>query len=249
MKIIKYKKEKNNQYIVILENNIKIKLYEEVIIKYKLLIQKEIHELDEILRENKIYECYYSAIRFLNTKKRSKNEIKLKLQSLGFEKDEIEKTIIKIIKQNYINDRDYAISFVKEKILLTIHGPNRIKNDLRKKGIEEDIINMAMEQYDLNIQNEKINKLINKIIKMNQNKGTIYLKRKIYNNLEYQGFNKENIDEIIKTKTFTENKNAKEKEEERLRKKYINKYNGIKLEYKIKAELKRKGLLFKDEEI
>ena len=40
MKIIKYKKEKNNQYIVILENNIKIKLYEEVIIKYKLLIQK-----------------------------------------------------------------------------------------------------------------------------------------------------------------------------------------------------------------
>ena len=32
-------------------------------------------------------------------------------------------------------------------------------------------------------------------------------------------------------------------------KKYINKYNGIKLEYKIKAELKRKGLLFKDEEI
>ena len=84
---------------------------------------------------------------------------------------------------------------------------------------------------------------------MNQNKGTIYLKRKIYNNLEYQGFNKENIDEIIKTKTFTENKNAKEKEEERLRKKYINKYNGIKLEYKIKAELKRKGLLFKDEEI
>ena len=163
MKIIKYKKEKNNQYIVILENNIKIKLYEEVIIKYKLLIQKEIHELDEILRENKIYECYYSAIRFLNTKKRSKNEIKLKLQSLGFEKDEIEKTIIKIIKQNYINDRDYAISFVKEKILLTIHGPNRIKNDLRKKGIEEDIINMAMEQYDLNIQNEKINKLINKI--------------------------------------------------------------------------------------
>ena len=168
---------------------------------------------------------------------------------MGFEKDEIEKTIIKIIKQNYINDRDYAISFVKEKILLTIHGPNRIKNDLRKKGIEEDIINMAMEQYDLNIQNEKINKLINKIIKMNQNKGTIYLKRKIYNNLEYQGFNKENIDEIIKTKTFTENKNAKEKEEERLRKKYINKYNGIKLEYKIKAELKRKGLLFKDEEI
>ena len=41
MKIAKYKKLKNNIYEVTLENNDKIKLYEDVILKEKLWIQQK----------------------------------------------------------------------------------------------------------------------------------------------------------------------------------------------------------------
>ena len=74
MKIKSYKKVKNNQYKIYLEDNRELTLYDEIILKYNLLLKKELSkkEIVEIIKENQHLSCYFSALNYLNYKNRSK---------------------------------------------------------------------------------------------------------------------------------------------------------------------------------
>ena len=68
MKINSYKKKKSNLYEITLSNKNKINLYDDVILKYGLLLKKELSEkeLVKILQDNALYESYYKAVKFIN---------------------------------------------------------------------------------------------------------------------------------------------------------------------------------------
>ena len=66
MKINKYKKLKSNKYEVTLENNLKINLYEDVILKEELLLKKEINDINRLTEINREYEIYDMALKYLN---------------------------------------------------------------------------------------------------------------------------------------------------------------------------------------
>ena len=68
MKIIKYQKVNYNQYDLTLDNNEKIRLYEDVILKEDLLIKKEIDDLEKLLEINQKQEIYEIALKYLNKK-------------------------------------------------------------------------------------------------------------------------------------------------------------------------------------
>jgi len=84
MKITNYKKKKTNLYEVTLSNNEKLLLYDDVILKYELLLKKEINEkeLDEIIEFNSYLESYNKALKFIITKLRTEKEIRTKLNVL-----------------------------------------------------------------------------------------------------------------------------------------------------------------------
>ena len=106
MKIIKYKKLPGNKYKITLDDN-DIILYEDIIIKNMILLKKEIkeNELKQYLDENIFYEAYYKALNYLKVKMRSTNEIE-KYLAKEFNKDLIEKIILNLTKEGYLND-DY----------------------------------------------------------------------------------------------------------------------------------------------
>ena len=83
MNILKYKKLTNGKYKVILENNVELTLYEDIILKYELLIKKDISDelLPKIREDNSYYDAYYSALKSLNTKYKSIKETKKYLYS------------------------------------------------------------------------------------------------------------------------------------------------------------------------
>lgn len=242
MKVKKYKKLNNGRYNVIFDNNTELELYEETILKFELLLKKELNiGIDKIIDENCKLNCYYTAIKYLKFKNRSTYEVKLKLKNSDFKEEDIVYTIEKLTAQKYLDDNTYAKSFLNDKLITTNHGPNRIRNDLSYKGINNEIIEDTLQIYNYEIQYEKVSKIITKIIKSNTTKSNNYLKIKIYNNLCYQGFSKEIIDKVLEEITFNSDNNLKEKEEEKLRKKYSSKYEGTLLEYKIKEQLIKKG--------
>jgi len=248
MNIVRYKKLKDSKYKVTLDNNIDLTLYEDVILKYNLLICGNIDEkdLDNIKQDNLFYEIYYSALNSLRVRSKSAYTLKKSLIKKEYDEDIVEEVIDKLIKQGYLNDRVFCISYINNQIITTNRGPYRIRKELIDNRISEDIINEEMNVYTLELQRERIDKIIDKFIKSNHNKGGFVLKNKIINNLINLGYDIDNINRVIDTKNFNVSKELIDKEYNKLYKKLSTKYSGNELEYKNKDKLYKKGLYYEE---
>ena len=74
---LRNQKLKNNKYEVLIDET-KVVLYDDIIVKYSLLLNKEIskNELDKIVEENNKLDSYYKALKYISVKLRTKKEIK-----------------------------------------------------------------------------------------------------------------------------------------------------------------------------
>ena len=75
-KISSFKTKKGGIYEITLDNHEKVNLYDDVILKYNLLLSKEIDEkkLKQILEDNSYLESYHIALKYLNYKLRTEKE-------------------------------------------------------------------------------------------------------------------------------------------------------------------------------
>lgn len=242
MKIVKYKKQKNNQYLVEFDSN-SLELYEEVILENGLLLKKEItaNEYDLLLKKNQYWSCYYTALRYLRVRMRSVFEVKSKLFKEQFLKEDVESVIERLKEQGYLNDSIYANSFFHEQIMTTYHGPKKIGDELRKRGIDSLIIQETLSMYEESLQIEKVQKLVSKKVQSNHNKSIQQLKRKIYMDLLGDGFSKSIIDRVLANQNFPLEENIRDREYQKIKKRLSRKYEGDELERKIKEQMIRKG--------
>lgn len=247
MKIDKYKKLRNGKYELTLDNLETMILYEDTILKYNLLLTKNIGtNKKEVLDFDRKCDVYYVGLRYIKNRARSKKEVYDKLVKEEYPLDYINESIEKLEKQGYINDSVYARSFLNNKLITTSNGPYKIKQEMLKKGIDESIINNTLEDYKDEIQTEKIDKIVTRMIKSNRNKGNNLLKKKINMELINQGFSKELIKESIESHEFGDDSDIAKREYEKLYKKLSNKYSGKELEYKIKQKMYQKGLVYEE---
>lgn len=243
MKIVCYKKKKNGLYEVYLSDNRCLELYEDVILKYELLIRSNIDDntIESVINENRYYVFYYMALKFIKVRRRSVKEVNDKLYNTGCSSNMIFDILNKLIFQNYLNDSDYASSFVNEQIITTSRGPLKIKAELLKKGVEESIIDDALLQFDKDTQKEKLHKIIGKLIKANKTRSNQALKRKIVSDLLSQGFSSSDILTVYDSFDVSSEDDIKKKEYEKLYKKLSKKYSGRELDLKIKEKMYQKG--------
>ena len=134
MKIEKFKKLKDGVYELKLDNENIIFTYEEVILKFELLINREIDnkKLKEIEKLNDYYKCYYTAIKSIKKKSYSRKELFKKLKD-EFEEYLVNEVLDNIEKLGYIDDKSFANSYINRQITTTNHGPIRIVRDLEDK--------------------------------------------------------------------------------------------------------------------
>lgn len=240
MKIKKYKYLGNGKYRLTIDDDIYI-LYEDTILKYSIITKNEISkkDLETYLKENQLHEAYYKSVEYINRKLRTKKEITKYLKK-DFSNKEIDYAIKKLEKEGYLNEEIYAEAYITDQINLKIVGPLKIKNDLLNLGIDETIINKKLGRYSKEEQYNKINKLIEKDIRLNNNKSVMFLKNKILRNLIDKGFYKEDIETCIDNHSFNDEEIYK-KEYQKAYDKLSKKYSGATLEYKIKEKMYQKG--------
>lgn len=193
MEIVKYEKKANGYYLIYLNNNTKIKIHEDIILKYKLLYKKEIDEflLEEITQDNNNYNIYNKCVKYIGVRVRSINEMKEYMLRLGVDSNLIDEIIERLLKNKLLDDEVFTKAFIKDKFNFTTMGPYRIYEELKKHKIDERIINKYIYDIDEEEINNKLNKQINKIIKSNKNKPN--LKNKIYHNLLNLGYSSDLI--------------------------------------------------------
>ena len=144
-----------------MSNKSTITLYDDIVLKYNLLLRKEIkdQELAEIIKANQDLKSYYESLNYLNKKMRSQKEVENFLKKKEYSDEVILKTINQLKKEGYINDELVEESFIHDMLTLTLNGPLKIKAGLEKLGINrtEEISKIPEE-----IWIERINKLIAK---------------------------------------------------------------------------------------
>ncbi len=239
MKIIKFQKKKSNVYTLYLEDNSKVDIPEEVIIKYNLLLKKEFVLTSEMKEDIDYYISYELAIKYLTNKMRTKNEIINHLQKKETSNFNIAKIIDDLEDKNYLDDNLYVKAYVNDKINFTNDGPAKIIYDLENKGINENIIYSNITIFTKDIQEEKIKNLIKKQEDANRNKGNTFLKNKISSYLVTQGYDRELVFSLLSSHTFKEDDAIREKEYKKIYEK-LKKKNPTKSEKEIEFLVKQK---------
>lgn len=177
MKIIKYVKKNNNNYDIYLDNDKKITINEDIILKHKLLFKKEIDDklLKELNKDNDDYDIYNKCVKYIGVRLRSTNEIKEYMKRKNIDDNLIYETIDKLKKNKLLDDEAFTKAFIHDKLNFTTMGPYKIRLELGKHKIDNSIIDKYVYDIDEEFLNDKINKQINKLLKKkNTNKNKIY---------------------------------------------------------------------------
>ncbi len=202
MKIEKYESINNGQYKIYLSDGTILKINSDVIINNNLLYKKEMDNtlLNKILKENDNANIYNKCVKYISVRLRSKKEIIDYLKKLNI--DNTADIIDKLTKNNLINDEVFTKAFIKDKINFTSYGPYRIRQELNKYNIDNEIIDKYINDIDEEILVDKVDKQINKMIKSNRKYSGNILKSKIYNNLYNNGFDKDMIINVLNNYNF-----------------------------------------------
>lgn len=248
MKILKYKKKKNGQYELELESGEKLSLYEEVILKYELLLKKKVDEKEreKILLSNQQYDVYYVALKSLKSRFKSVKDLRDFLLKKEYPQDYVDKAIQKLLKQGYLNDRSFAKAYINQQMITTSKGPRKIEKELLDKGVSSDIIYDELIVFTQDDQIEKIKKVANRAIRSNRSRGGAVLHKKIVHDLQTLGYDRSIIESVLSTLDFGDTKEIAKKEYEKIYRRLSRKYSGRELEYKIKEKLYQKGLYYED---
>ena len=173
--------------------------------KYDLKVNDNIERFyDEISYEASLEK----GIFLISLKDRTKKEIRLKLEEKFRNKSAILQAIEKLEELGYLNDLDYAISYIEGRT----YGKNRISYNLFQKGIDKVTVEEAYltldEEKEDNVDDTKLEKLIeknSKKININNEREEKKVKeeQKFIQYLARQGFS---LDKIFKKlKEYKEN--------------------------------------------
>lgn len=219
MQINKFKKIGKNKYKIYFDNT-ELVLYEDIILKYELLLKKDIDVflIDKIIDENNYYDAYELALSYIEIKLRNRKEIKDYLYKKGFDDNIISFVIEKLDKLNLLNDIKYIEAFINDKITLSMDGPYKIKRLLLEFDLSEINIDNYLNTIDKDIWEEKLDKIISKKKNIMKNKSYYVFITKIKNDLYNMGYDKEMIDNKLSNIKYESN--AIDKDYEKAKKKY-----------------------------
>ncbi len=144
------KQQKNNKnrinvyiddaYAFALDINAALLLY-----RGRVLTEEEIQQLrDDDLRRR----VYQQAIRFLAVRSRSRMEMQRYLEKKGVAAELIALTIERLQNETYLNDAQFARLWIENRERFNPRGAYALRYELRQKGVEDDIIDQALMDFD-----------------------------------------------------------------------------------------------------
>lgn len=234
-------KTKSGKYKVKVDDEV-INTYDDVLINNKLIYEKEIDSnmLNKIKNDNVYYDVYNKTVSYILKHQRALSEIKEYINKFDITDIEKDKIINKLKSNGLINDLQYVKSYISDAINLSKDGPNKIKNYLISKNIDEAIIDEELSNIDEDILIDKVLKYMKKKFSSNTKYSKYQLKQKITLDLINLGYDKDLIDSLIDNFDYEEN-DLLEKEYDKLYNKLSKKYDGYELNNKIKQKLYSKG--------
>lgn len=89
-----------------------------------------------------------SSYRMLGRSDKTEYEIRTKLKDRKYDLETIDNVIGYLELQEYIDDKKFTANFIQSKMEYEKYGPQQIKQKLKLKGVNEEIIEFALEEID-----------------------------------------------------------------------------------------------------
>lgn len=191
--------KRNDKFFnIIIDGDFAFSLSQIDILYYKLevgsKISKERYEF--ILNNSILSKAKDKAFHFIGYKARTEKEIRLKL-SQEFNNEVVENVVSLLKRYNYINDSEFTVKYINDRVNISNYGKRRIKMELSNKGIASDIIAEAFSSFEFD-EETVITKLIEKKLK-NSTAIDFKKKQKLFNFLVNRGFDFEEIKKVLDT--------------------------------------------------
>lgn len=252
MKITAIQAQKHKgRYNIFIDGQYRFPVSEEVLIQFRLHKDQEItnDQIQAITDADSISKAYNKALDYLSYQLRTEKEIIQYLQKHEFTDLQIEPVLQRLRNQGYINDLEYAKSYVRTIAKTSDKGPTVITQNLRKKGVLENDIETALEEFSFEDQLQNTIKIAQKLARKYHREAFKTLIQKIKNGLFVKGFSSEIITETINQLNLEKNE-SQEKEQLQLQGiKILHRYQKLPLaqrNQKIKMALYRKGFSMDD---
>ena len=195
---IEVQKKNQDRVNIYVNNEFFIAIYTELVYRFGLKKGIDIDEdkLKSLLKDEIYIKAKNKALNVLSKSDQSEKKIREKL-SYDFEESIIDKVIIFLKNNNFINDDILAQKIVNTNINLNKCGINKIKQNLYIKGINKNSIDEALGDVDYNIEFENAMYLAKKRYNRIKNEDKRKIYQKISQHLAYKGFNYDIIKRVL----------------------------------------------------
>lgn len=150
--------------------------------------------------KNKVYsrkDAFAKAAKFCAYQERTQQEVREKLQELGFYGDEAEDILCDLIGDNFINEERFARAYAGGKFRLKKWGRKKIEYALKQKGLSAYCIQKGLEEIDTETYLHTLISLLTKKKESLAEEPLLQLKNKLANYVLQKGYESELVWGII----------------------------------------------------
>lgn len=133
-------KNNKNRVNVYIDNEYSFSCDAEIVYRYGLKVSKSIDldEIGKIVNTDNLIKAKNDTLKIIERSYKTEKELREKLLKKGYDIRTIDKAVDFAKEYNYVDDRKYAEMYMKDKGKL--NGKNKLKYDLIRKGVEEEVI-------------------------------------------------------------------------------------------------------------
>jgi regulatory protein len=125
------------------------------------------------------------------------SDIGHKLTAWGVEDKDKQKIIDRLVREKYIDERRYAMAFVKDKFRYNKWGKLKLSSALKMKEIPYETIKEALDSIDENLYLKELKSIIANHRKNLKSKSSYDLKGKLYRHCISKGFESHLIYDLL----------------------------------------------------
>ncbi|WP_291653507.1 recombination regulator RecX [Clostridium sp.] len=203
IEVQKRNKERVNIYI---DNEYSFSLSAELVYKEALKTNEKIdlEKIKSIAKEDDYIKCKNAALKIVEKSYKSEKELRNKLLLKGYDNLTIDKTLNFLKEYNFLSDTNYVKMYVKDRSRL--QGKKKIKYDLIKKGINDNLIEEEISNIDEEEEREvAYNMALKKYNVLSKRESDKYkLSQKIYRFLLSKGYDYDIVSYVVKRVTNTD---------------------------------------------
>lgn len=135
--------------------------------------------------------AYQKLTDYCSRQERSRSDVMKKLYAFGIVKDVADQIILRLEKENYLNEERYAQLYAGGKSRIKKWGKRKIEFELSRKGVPSSFIENGIELIEDNIYLENLRNLLEKKWKASKEPDLFKRKQKVMAYLGQKGYEME----------------------------------------------------------